>query len=79
MASTNGTVGASRPPPGVTPNFANPKSIGYQIIIVAVVCPIFTIAICLLRLYTAHNIIKFHLDDCESFDVRFFFLLSISH
>jgi hypothetical protein len=63
-SSSNGTIGASPPPLGVTPNFTNPESIGYQIVIAAVVCPVFAIAICLLRLYTARNIIKrFHPDD----------------
>jgi hypothetical protein len=66
MNSTNGVTGASPPPPGVTPNFTDPESIGYQIIFTAVICPIFTILRCLLPLYTSHRIVKrFHLDNSK--------------
>ncbi|KAM7207889.1 hypothetical protein V8F20_001683 [Naviculisporaceae sp. PSN 640] len=62
----NGTSypGAGEPPPGVTPNFENPESIGYRLIIVAAVFPAFTGVFLLLRLYTAQFILKrWHIDD----------------
>ncbi|KAK1753820.1 hypothetical protein QBC47DRAFT_48216 [Echria macrotheca] len=65
MAAASDTVpAAGLPPPGVTPSFTDPESIGYQIILAAVLCPVFATSICSLRLYTAHHILKrFHLDD----------------
>lgn len=59
------TVGAWPPPPGVTPNFINPESIGYRIIVVSVLFPAITIPIVLLRLYTKRYILGVvHPDDC---------------
>jgi len=62
---TSDPVGAWPPPPGVTPNFSNPESIGYRMIIVSVLFPAITIPITLLRLYTKRYILGvIHVDDC---------------
>ncbi|KAH6975867.1 hypothetical protein EDB80DRAFT_740424 [Ilyonectria destructans] len=65
MNSTDDTtVGAYPPPPGVVPNFTNPESIASHVVLAAVLCPVFTIPIVLLRLYTSRFINKcWHLDD----------------
>ncbi|KAM7221217.1 hypothetical protein V8F06_003392 [Rhypophila decipiens] len=62
----NGTdyPGAGHPPPGVIPNFDNPESIGYRLIIVASVFPVVTGVFLGLRLYTAAFILRrWHIDD----------------
>jgi hypothetical protein len=70
------TVGAWPPPPGVTPNFTNPDSIGYQLIVVNVLLPAITIPLCALRLYTKRYILKtVHLDDCMSLEASEFTVL----
>ncbi|KAK4186947.1 hypothetical protein QBC35DRAFT_386072 [Podospora australis] len=57
-------MGAAPPPEGVTPNFVNPDSTGYQLIIVAVVFPVLALCFLIPRLYTASCIIKkWHADD----------------
>lgn len=59
------TVGAWPPPLGVTPNFINPESVGYRIIVAAVVLPVIAIPINVLRLYTKRYILGIvHMDDC---------------
>jgi len=72
MAPTPETIiGALPPPPGITPNFENPESIAYRVIIVAVIGPLLTIPICALRLYTKRNFLRaVGLDDCGSFILR---------
>ena len=63
------TIGAWPPPPGATPNFANPESVGYRIIVVSMLFPAITIPITLLRLYTKRYILRVvHADDCASPD-----------
>jgi hypothetical protein len=65
--STTDVVGAYPPPAGVTPNFTNPESIGYRVILAALLCPAIAIPFLLLRLYTRRFLIKcLHLDDCTS-------------
>ena len=64
-ASTNIT-GTLPPPLGVTPNFVNPQSIGYRLIIVAAICPAITLTFLSLRIYTKRWILRqFLLDDCK--------------
>ncbi len=59
-------IGAWPPPPGVTPNFENPESIGYQVIIAAFVCPAVAVLFVAMRLYTKKFIFnRFDLDDCK--------------
>lgn len=54
------------PPPGVIPNFTNPDSMAWRLIVASVLCPVFAILLCLLRLYTARFIVrKIYRDDCE--------------
>ncbi|KAK0721237.1 hypothetical protein B0T21DRAFT_386173 [Apiosordaria backusii] len=55
------------PPPGVTPNFEDGESIGYQLVIVAVVFPVLALCFLVPRLYTASYILrKWHPDDYTS-------------
>ncbi len=67
MSSTSGAVmGAAPPPDGVIPNFENPESIGYQLVIVAVVFPVLSLCFLVPRLYSAGVIMrKWHADDCK--------------
>jgi len=65
--TSNATAGALPPPPGVTPNFTNPESIAYRIIIASVLGPVITIPICIVRLYTKKYILRnVGYDDCET-------------
>ena len=67
MNSTAVVVGAWPAPTGVTPNFSNPESIGYRVILAALLCPAVTIIFVLLRLYTKHFLTKkLHIDDCKT-------------
>lgn len=71
MNSTDGIGGAAPPPPGVTPNFVNPESIAWQLILASCLGPALAIPIVAVRFYTAARILKqYHLDDCE-FDAHF--------
>jgi hypothetical protein len=69
MSATDGVVmGAAPPPPGVTPNFENPESIGYRLVIVAVVFSVLSLSFLIPRLYSAGFILrKWHADDCKCF------------
>jgi hypothetical protein len=68
MNSTAAIVGAWPPPAGVTPNFINPESIGYRVILAALLCPAIALIFTLLRLYTKRFLIKhLHIDDCKTF------------
>jgi len=54
------------PPPGVTPNLANPGSMGWRLVVASVLCPFFAVLLWVLRLYTSRRIVhKFWPDDCE--------------
>jgi hypothetical protein len=59
-------VGALPPPPGVNPNFENPESQGYRVILTIVILfPMATIAV-FLRVYTRIVIVRnFGIDDCK--------------
>ncbi|KAK3385343.1 hypothetical protein B0H63DRAFT_181798 [Podospora didyma] len=62
--SSEGIIGAFPPPEGVTPNFTNPESIAYRLIIVAVVFPVLSLCFLIPRLYTANFILRrWHADD----------------
>ena len=66
MDSTTVVVGAWPAPTGVTPNFTNPESIGYRVILAALLCPAITIIFVLLRLYTKRFLTRhLHIDDCK--------------
>ncbi|KAH7339211.1 hypothetical protein BKA66DRAFT_544228 [Pyrenochaeta sp. MPI-SDFR-AT-0127] len=56
--SANGTIGAFPPPPGVSPNFHDPKSIAYRVIIASVLGPVVAIPLCVLRLYTKRYVLR---------------------
>lgn len=73
MSSGNSTiVAAVPPPPGVTPNFENPESISYRLVIVAVVFPLLALCFLIPRLYSATFIIrKWHHDDCKTIKRRY--------
>jgi hypothetical protein len=65
--SSPGFIPAAPPPPGVTPNFDNPAWIGYRLITVSVVFPVFALFFLVPRLYSAGAIIrKWHPDDCKT-------------
>lgn len=51
-------VGAFPPPPGVVPNFVNPESIAYRVVIASVLGPTIAIPICAVRLYTRRYILQ---------------------
>lgn len=60
------TIGASPPPPGVIPNFENPESIAYRVMIIAVFGPVIAIPVCCVRIYTKRCILQnLGFDDCE--------------
>jgi hypothetical protein len=64
--NSNPIVGAVPPPPGIVPNFTNPESAAYRLIVGTIVCPAITLVFLLLRLYTKRYILKkLLLDDCE--------------
>lgn len=59
------TVGVVPPPPGVTPNFVNPPSTGYKVIITTVVTWALATFVLCLRVYVKLGIIrKIKIDDC---------------
>lgn len=66
MSSSAEIIGAAPPPEDVTPNFVNPDSIAYRIIIVAVFFPVLTLIFLGIRLWAASFILKrWRFDDCE--------------
>jgi hypothetical protein len=59
------TVGVVPPPPGVTPNFVNPPSTGYKVIITTVFTWALATLILCIRLYVKLRIIRMvKFDDC---------------
>lgn len=58
MRSANYTEGVMPPPPGVTPNFINPESNAWQLVLPSVLLTVIAIAVYLLRLYTSYFIVK---------------------
>ncbi len=67
MSSTAGASypGVLPPPPGVTPNLADPESTGWSLILASVLGLVVAAPFWLLRLYTARCIIRrFRTDDC---------------
>jgi hypothetical protein len=61
------SVGLVRPPPGVVPNFENPESTGYKVIITAVVTWALATSIVCLRAYVKLTIIrKMNINDCTA-------------
>jgi hypothetical protein len=59
------TVGVVLPPPGVIPNFVNPQSTGYKVIIVTVFTWALATFILCIRLYVKLRIIRIvKFDDC---------------
>jgi len=68
---SKGTVGVIPPPPGVSPNFVNPESNAWQIVLASALPAVIVVVIHLLRLYTSGFIIKrWYLDDCEKASPR---------
>lgn len=64
--ASNLITGTLPPPPGVIPNFTNPQSIGYRLIIAAVIFPAIALIFLSLRIYTKRWILKqLLLDDCK--------------
>jgi hypothetical protein len=58
-------VPAATPPDGITPNFVDPPSVGYQQTTTNIVVLVIMIIVVLLRLYTRIFIVKsFGYDDC---------------
>ena len=78
MSSADGVVVSAAPPPlGVVPNFENPESIGYRLVIVSVVFPVPSLCFLIPRLYVAGVILrKWHTDDCKVFHRNLVFGLS---
>jgi hypothetical protein len=68
MNSSDSGVGAIPAPPGVTPNFTNPESRAWEIILAAFLSAAIAIAIYLARAYTSFFIIKrWYLDDGKAY------------
>lgn len=64
MNSTS-TIGAGPAPSGITPNFVNPDSIAYRLIIIAVVFPALSLALLSARIYTKRFLVRsVDLADC---------------
>jgi hypothetical protein len=60
-------IGASPPPPGITPNFDNPESIGYRVVVASIIPLTFATFILFLRAYVKLVILgKTAIDDCRS-------------
>lgn len=60
-------LGATSPPPGVTPNFVNPVSRAHIVIVVNVACTVVSVSFVGLRSYTAFCITRRpRRDDCTS-------------
>ncbi|KAH6716306.1 hypothetical protein BKA61DRAFT_734057 [Leptodontidium sp. MPI-SDFR-AT-0119] len=57
--TTEGVIGASPPPPGVTPNFNDPENTRHRLVITSSVFQLLSTTILLLRLYTRHFIVGF--------------------
>lgn len=69
VTSNSGIVGLSPPPPGVTPNFDHPESIGYRLAITLAVFLVLATCVLLLRLYTRYFIINIiGADDCKQYN-----------
>jgi hypothetical protein len=63
--NNSGIIGAAEPPPGVVPNFVNPDSIGYRIIILNAAMLTLSTLFVSLRLLTRIYIIRtMCADDC---------------
>ncbi|KAF2820097.1 hypothetical protein CC86DRAFT_374790 [Ophiobolus disseminans] len=58
MTSNDTIIGTAPAPFGVTPNFANPESIAYRVIIACILGPAIAIPICIIRLYTKRYILR---------------------
>jgi hypothetical protein len=59
-------AGVIPPPPGITPNFANPPSRAHAIIGIHIVCAILSTVFTMLRSYTVYFITRHvKIDDCE--------------
>lgn len=62
-------IPAMKPPPGVTPNFINPPSIGNTIIVVNVVFLTLMLGFVILRIYTKGVLTRsLGWDDCKQID-----------
>lgn len=58
-------VGIVPPPPGVTPNFTNPESRGYLIVIASIVLLVLSTTVLLLRLYSRRFLVHaVNFSDC---------------
>lgn len=59
-------AGLRPPPPGVMPNFNQPESIGYKILITTTTCVPLSLFVLLLRLYTRRFIVRaMGAEDCK--------------
>jgi hypothetical protein len=66
FSQRDGVIGVIPPPPGITPNFANPPSRAHAIITVHIVCTILSTLFTILRSYTAFFITRHvKVDDCK--------------
>jgi hypothetical protein len=65
-AKSEQIVGLLPPPPGVTPDFDNPISIAYRLVITIAICLSTSTIVVLLRLYTKSFIVHtISADDCK--------------
>lgn len=80
MAPTDGVdyPGMLPPPPGVTPNFTNPDSMAWRLIVASVLCPVFATLFCLLRFYTARFVVRKTFRDDWLLAVSLIFAIALS-
>ena len=64
--SQPGMVGLVPPPPGVVPNFENPPSTGYKVIVVAVLTWTLATSIVCLRCVKLRITHTMRIDDCKA-------------
>ncbi|KAH8652703.1 hypothetical protein BGZ60DRAFT_420066 [Tricladium varicosporioides] len=77
MNSTSTIIGAGPAPSGVTPNFTNPDSIAYRLIIIAVVFPALSLTLLSARLYTKHFLVRSV--DLADYSIVLGFLCSLAY
>ena len=65
MSNPSGVLGAAPPPPGVIPNFVNPPSTGYRLVVSSIVTWVSATVFVALRAYVKLRILqKITSDDC---------------
>jgi hypothetical protein len=73
-------VGLEPPPPGVVPNFVNPESTGYKVIITTIVTWTIATSIICLRAYVKLRIMReILIDDCKAYTLLTIWNFFVNH